>query len=372
MKIALIGNPPIPLDNPFYREIERLNMALASGLEQRGHRVSFYDKGSPDKNEWRAILGSDHLTEISRLKAKANLAQPELEKIISKALLEVMKKIDSEGYDLIHNSSIYVLPLLASTRMKTPMLTTLHQPPTSEFIHLLKTKYNEISSQFACSSIALRELWKKEFKDLDMAVVETYGAGAPAPIPLSINSSKRKLTWFGPINSMSGLKQAIEASHLCGLHLNIYGEVIEKAYFEKEVLPLLGKMDKYYINPTQEEKQNILSKSVGAIPSNIFGLKSSSELALALRIGIPLSFSSSFPMKSLVGHTEATVASGDSPHEIAKAICELKKRNSLTIRKRASERFHINKVIEKYEGVYNFLKVMHERDIKTGPYWNLH
>ena len=46
------------------------------------------------------------------------------------AYLSLMVSLDARGYDVVHNNCLHYLPVAMAPALRTPMLTTLHSPPT--------------------------------------------------------------------------------------------------------------------------------------------------------------------------------------------------------------------------------------------------
>ena len=125
LRIGLIASPTQTVEQPFAGGMEAHTVALAGSLRERGHEVVIHDGAGG----FGPLAGRDHLR-LSRV-AEDDVSMPARGFMDEHhAYLGLMLAIDGHGYDVVHNNCLHYLPVAMAPALRTPMLTTLHSPPT--------------------------------------------------------------------------------------------------------------------------------------------------------------------------------------------------------------------------------------------------
>ena len=132
MRIAIIADSKFPVAEPFAGGLEAHVWHLARALRHRGHIVTLYAGSGSDTDVASSVLPVANLrpTQASR----RDVSMPE-EAWMNEhhAYLDLMLRLgrDLDGaFDVIHNHSLHYLPVAMAPTLRTPMITTLHTPPT--------------------------------------------------------------------------------------------------------------------------------------------------------------------------------------------------------------------------------------------------
>ena len=131
LRVALIASNRFPLCQPFAGGLEAHVWHLARSLVERGHEVSLFAGSGSDLS-----LDCAALTVRELLLSAAAQADPSLSPAAfmsdHHAYLSLMMQLADprSGFDIVHNHSLHHLPVVMAPMLDTPMLTTLHTPPT--------------------------------------------------------------------------------------------------------------------------------------------------------------------------------------------------------------------------------------------------
>jgi glycosyltransferase involved in cell wall biosynthesis len=226
LRIGLIASSTQTVDQPFAGGMEAHTVALAENLRGRGHEVTIHDGRG---NGFAAGTGQSHLR-LSQA-AEADVSMPArgfLEE--HHAYLSLMVTLDARGYDVVHNNCLHYLPVAMAPALRTPMLTTLHSPPTPWLESAIAvTGREDPGSRWVSVSRANAAAW---------AHVARPCRVIPNGIALETWCHRRRprrggVVWSGRIVPEKGTHLAIEAARLARMPLTIAGPVSDRRYFER-------------------------------------------------------------------------------------------------------------------------------------------
>lgn len=385
MKIAVIGNVTHPLHDPYHRGVERFTRGLAKKLAQRGHDTVLFTAFQSRMEHKEAshlklspILGPEENERMARLarnnffKGQLSHNQQNIEEIKTNGYIQVMKEIARGGYDLVHNNSYDIVPLLASSRINIPMLTTFHAPPGPEHKELFQKEPERARSYFCAGSRRLQALWKQVAKGFDIAVINGACLDTGEEISLNLMRPKNKALWVGRICPEKGLHKAIQACHLAGVALNISGPVADRDYFENVIIPLMGAGDEYIGDLGGKSlKAQMENSRVGLITNGKDDPLPLSAIEM-LFAGLPIAAFSSCALEEVITPANGKLAREEDPRMLANAISQVKDLCRVKIQQEALRRRSLEALTVKYEKVYEFLKARHEQNRKEQTYWHLY
>jgi len=131
LRIALIASNRFPIRQPFAGGLESHVWHLARALVRRGHTVSLFAGAGSD-----AVLGCGRLQvrELSLSEtARGDVSMPASAFMADHhAYLTMMLELagGTGHFDVVHNHSLHHLPVAMAPMVPTPVLTTVHTPPT--------------------------------------------------------------------------------------------------------------------------------------------------------------------------------------------------------------------------------------------------
>ena len=131
LRVALIASNRFPLCQPFAGGLEAHVWHLARALVERGHEVSLFAGSGSDLSLECAALTVRELMLSAAAQADPS-ASPAAFMADHHAYLNLMVQLADprSGFDIVHNHSLHHLPVAMAPTLGTPMLTTLHTPPT--------------------------------------------------------------------------------------------------------------------------------------------------------------------------------------------------------------------------------------------------
>jgi glycosyltransferase involved in cell wall biosynthesis len=224
LRIGFIASPTQTVVQPFAGGMEAHTVALAAGLRAHGHEVTIHHGGGGFTGQ----TGDAHLR-LSRA-AQQDVSMPArgfLEE--HHAYLTLMVTLDQQGYDLVHNNCLHYLPVAMAPSLRTPMLTTLHSPPTPWLESAIEVAGRvPLGCRWASVSRANAAAWSHAARPC--RVIHNG-------ISLDTWRFRRRprrggAVWSGRIVPEKGLHLAIEAARLAGAPLTIAGPIHDRDYFE--------------------------------------------------------------------------------------------------------------------------------------------
>lgn len=158
-------------------------------------------------------------------------------------------------FDVLHNHADY-LPLTYSGFSHTPVVTTLHHPPTPSILPVYK-KFNSRSYYVAISEAG---------RTADLDYIATVHHGINLDEFDYCTEAEDYLLYFGPINSHTGADKAITVAQQAALRLVIAGDVQDEAYFTSLVEPHIdGTSITFTGMPGKEERLRLMGRARGLL-----------------------------------------------------------------------------------------------------------
>jgi glycosyltransferase involved in cell wall biosynthesis len=224
LRIGLIASPTQTVGQPFAGGMEAHTAALAASLRARGHEVTIHAGGG----------GFGPRAERSHLRlseaARADVSMPAPTFMDEHhAYLSLMVGLDERGYDVVHNNCLHYLPVAMAPALRTPMLTTLHSPPTPWLESAISsTAAGAEASGWASVSRANAAAWAHVARPCRVIP----NGVALAEWRFRERPRRGGAVWSGRIVPEKGTHLAVEAARLAGVELTIAGPVGDRAYFE--------------------------------------------------------------------------------------------------------------------------------------------
>ena len=132
LRIALIASSRFPISQPFAGGLEAHVWHLSRALARAGHEVSVFAAPGSDPDPRCHSLAVRPLLMSESARADVSMS-PEQFMADHHAYLTLMLQLAGPGrgdFDIIHNHSLHYLPVAMAPMLSTPMLTTVHTPPT--------------------------------------------------------------------------------------------------------------------------------------------------------------------------------------------------------------------------------------------------
>ncbi|MGE2729602.1 glycosyltransferase [Mycolicibacterium vaccae] len=283
LRIALIASCRFPIRQPFAGGLEAHVWHLARALAGQGHAVTLFAAPGSD-----ADLGCGFL-EVRELElsdaARSDVSMPAADFMGDHhAYLSLMVALagpHAESFDVIHNHSLHYLPVAMAPTLSTPMLTTVHTPPTPWLESAIKatggagTRFAAVSEHTARSWATVAGPFQVVPNGIDTRCWP-LGAGGDGAV------------WFGRITPEKAPHLAIEAARRAGQRLTLAGPISDARYFADAIRPHLGDTIGYAGHLRQRRLAELLGSAAVALVTPTWDEPYGLVVAEAMCCGTPV------------------------------------------------------------------------------------
>lgn len=283
LRIALIASCRFPISQPFAGGLEAHVWHLARALAEHGHEVALFAAPGSDAGFGCSCLQVQEL-ELTDA-AVADVSMP-AESFMADhhAYLKLMLDLAADRgdrFDVIHNHSLHYLPVAMAPTVSTPMLTTLHTPPTPWLESAIRAT-GGCGTGFAAVSEHTAAAWA--------------GVGVPfTVVPNGIDTRRwplgrggEDLVWFGRLTAEKAPHLAIEAAHRAGRALTLAGPISDASYFAASIAPRLGDRIRYAGHLTQQGLAELIGTAAVALVTPAWDEPYGLVVAEAMCCGTPV------------------------------------------------------------------------------------
>ncbi|WP_238418811.1 glycosyltransferase [Gordonia sp. 'Campus'] len=237
LRIAIVASSRHPIAQPFAGGLEAHVWHLTRALTLAGHEITLF-----------AGAGSDLPVDSDRLRgemfepsaaAQSDVSMPSLEVMHDHhAYLSLMLSFTRNpgDFDVIHNHSLHYLPVAMGPAVETPMVTTLHTPPTPWL-------ESALTLAPATRCVAVSQHTARSWSHVLGEVPVVHNGVQLERWPVGPGGDD--LVWFGRFVAEKGAHLAIEAARRAGRRLRLAGPISDADYFEQQIAPFLGEMVRY-------------------------------------------------------------------------------------------------------------------------------
>jgi glycosyltransferase involved in cell wall biosynthesis len=281
--VALIGSASYPICEPFAGGLEAHVWQLAQALKARGHEVALFAAPGSDPVLTRRNLCVQPLRLSASARRDVSMTSDAwLQE--HHAYLSLMLWLQGPGaadFDVIHNHSLHHLPVAMAPALSTPMVSTLHTPPTPWLESAVKAA-DPTGIRFVAVSKFTARAW-------------TAIPGQVGVIPNGVDTTQWKsgpgsteLIWFGRIVEEKGPDLAIAAARMAGCRLNIAGPVADGAYFARKIAPRLDEDIVYMGHLRHRELRELVGRSGATLVTPCWDEPYGLVVAESLACGTPV------------------------------------------------------------------------------------
>lgn len=332
MKVAMLG--PIAWRTPprHYGPWERVTSLLTEGLVRRGVDVTLF-----------ATADSVTSATLESVAPHGYAEDPGMDGRVWEAL-HVAHAIDlSTGFDLVHNQLDW-LPLAFDSQWRAPMVTTIHGFSGDAIL----PAYERARSAFVSIS------------DADRSPALTYAATVHHGIDMSefdlpdgaSPTARDDLVVFGRIHPDKGIADAIDIAARVGRRLVICGIVQDAAYYAEQVEPRIdGDRVVFRGSVGPQERTAVLASAAVLLHPIHFAEPFGLSVIEAMACGTPVVAYRRGSMPEVVedGVTGFVV---DDVAEAVDAVPRAAALDRAVVRRRARERFDVERMVDGYLEVY--------------------
>lgn len=318
LRVALIASNRFPIRQPFAGGLEAHVFQLARGLAAGGCRVSLF--AAPDSDpalgcrslEVRPLGLSEAARRDVSMPAPAFMADHH-------AYLSLMLWLAGPGrseFDVIHNHSLHYLPVSMASMLQTPMLTTVHTPPTPWLESAIDASNGQFG-RFAAVSRHTAGLWRNRIGEVTVVPngIDTdgwpLGAGGP------------DLVWFGRITQEKAPHLAIAAARRSGRALVLAGPICDNDYFAQHVAPELDGDIRYAGHLDHRRLAGLVGAAAAALVTPTWDEPYGLVVAEAMACGTPVVAFARGGIPELIDDTVGRLVGADDVPAMAEAVAEV-------------------------------------------------
>lgn len=347
LRIALIASSRFPISQPFAGGLEAHVWHLARALAQQGHRVSLY-----------AAPGSDVGFDCSSLSvcplnlspaAKADISMPAAEFMAEHhAYLTLMLQLggaDAHAFDIVHNHSLHYLPVAMAATLSTPMLTTVHTPPTPWLESAIQASRGR-GTRFAAVSQHTAESWAHSGQRFTVVPNGIDARGWP------LGAGGDTVVWFGRITPEKAPHLAIEAARAAARPITLAGPIADPRYFAEHVEPHLGTDVRYAGHLTQRDLARLVGSAAVALVTPVWDEPYGLVVAEAMCCGTPVVAFDRGGIPELVSERSGCLVTPDDVDALAAAIPVAARLSRHQVREHAVRCCSSTAMVEAYQSIY--------------------
>ena len=243
-------------------------------------------------------------------------------------------------FDLIHNHYDF-LPLTYASLVATPTLTTIHGFSSERIVPV----YRAFAGRARYVSISDAD------RHPDLPYLATIHHGLDLAEFTFQPQPGAYLLFFGRIHPHKGAADAIRVARAAGLPLVLAGIVQDRAYFEREVEPLLGE-DVRYVGPAgPAERDALLGGALGLLHLIHFDEPFGLSVVEAMACGTPVIAYPRGAMPELIADGVSGILASDEADAI-EAVGRLGALDRSAVRAHA-EQFSVTRMVEGYLRAYH-------------------
>ncbi|MHB1275454.1 MAG: glycosyltransferase family 4 protein [Candidatus Humimicrobiaceae bacterium] len=247
-------------------------------------------------------------------------------------------------FDLIHNHCDF-MGLVYSKLVKIPVLTTIHGFSSPKILPVYE-KYNNhvhyVSISDSDRALSLKYL-ATVYNGIDLKQFTFY----PDP--------GDNLVWLGRIHPDKGVHLAVELSKRTQIPLIIAGIIQDKKYFSELVEPHIDNKLITFIGAVgPKERDELFSKALAVVHLNLLPERFGLVMAEAMACGVPVIAMDRGSCREVI-EDKKTGYLVNNIEDAVKAIDRIEAIDRRNCRKRVELNFTTNKMVEKYEKVYELI-----------------
>ncbi|GAB36131.1 glycosyltransferase family 4 protein [Gordonia otitidis] len=344
LRIAVIASSSYPITQPFAGGLEAHVWHLTRALSSAGHQVTLFAGPGSDEGPDTDMLHTN-IFEPSHA-ARADVSMPP-EQVLREhhAYLSLMVDLAAhpERFDVIHNHSLHHLPVAMADAVATPMVTTLHTPPTP-WLESAMT----IADQTRCVAVSQHtaDAWSHI---LDAVPVIHNGVQvrdwAPGP-------GGEDAVWFGRLVPEKGVHLAIDAARRADIGLRIAGPISDLSYYADRVEPFLDERIRYVGHLDHHKLADLVGRSSVTLVSPVWDEPYGLVVAESLSCGTPVASFRRGGIPEIVGTQAGILVAPDDVDELAKAAIDAQRFDRKAVRDHAERHCSEEVMIEKYQDLY--------------------
>jgi glycosyltransferase involved in cell wall biosynthesis len=248
-------------------------------------------------------------------------------------------------FDVIHNHSLHYLPVAMAPMLSTPMLTTVHTPPTPWLESAIDASADQ-GTRFAAVSQHTAAAWRDV-------------AGPITVVPNGIDTSQwplgpggQSLVWFGRITPEKAPHLAIAAAQQACKPLVLAGPISDQQYFAERVAPHLRGNIRYQGHLDHDGLARVVGQAAAALVTPAWDEPYGLIVAEAMACGTPVVAFDRGGIPELVDTSSGRLVAPNDIAAMAEAISATTRLPRKEVREHAIRRCSATAMVNAYFDLY--------------------
>ena len=346
LRVAVIAHNRFPIRQPFPGGLESHVWYLVRALAARGHAVTLFAAPHSDLGTAGEPFDVDVRPIGTKIRPQWQAPVPDHRDYL--ALMRLLIDDDGESFDVVHNHAYHYWPILLASRLRVPMLTTLHTAPVLWLKSAIRAS-GARGSRFASVSESAAELWRGVVDD----VMVVNGGVRVDDWPAGPGGSH--LVWFGRITPEKGPHAAIEAARRAKMPLRLAGPIFDERYFRRKIRPHLGGDVAYVGHLGQPQLAELVGGAAAALITPYWDEAYGLVVAEAMSCGTPVIAFDRGAIRHLVPPEVGRIVAPGDTAAMAAAVADVATISRDDVRRHATTHTSDDATIERYLTIYRGL-----------------
>ncbi|BBY22134.1 glycosyltransferase family 4 protein [Mycobacterium stomatepiae] len=356
LRIALVASNRFSISQPFAGGLEAHVWHLARALVQDGHEVALFAAAGSDEDLGCRTIEVRNL-DVSEA-AQADVSMPPAAFMVDHhaylALMLQLAGCASGDFDIIHNHSLHYLPVAMAPILCTPMLTTVHTPPTPWLESAINAS-GGVGTRFAAVSRHTAAAWRTAVNSI--SVVPNGIATHQWPL----GPGGGPLVWFGRMTAEKAPHLAIAVAKRASMPLVLAGPVSDPHYFATEVTPHFGDGIQYAGHLDQASLAQLVGRASAALITPMWDEPYGLVVAEAMCCGTPVVAFDRGGIPELVGLRSGRLVAPGDLDAMADAIPVVRQLSRKQLRENAVRHCSAQVMVRAYLDLYEDMLRDHDK-----------
>lgn len=346
LRVALIASARYSVSQPFAGGLEAHTWTLTEGLRRRGHHVTLY--AGPRSGAQLGVPAREPRWPQLSPAARADVTMTAAESMNEHhAYLDYMLELAGpvgRKFDIVHNNSLHYIPVAMARAVATPMVTTLHTPPTPWLESAIQLAPSPVT--FVAVSQHTARAWSHAVPDI---VVVNNGVDLEQ---WPVGPGGGGLVWFGRLVAEKGPHLAIEAARRARLPLDLIGPRFDEDYFRHMVEPRLGDGVRYLGHLDQVSVAAKVGRASAALVTPCWDEPYGLVVAESLACGTPVAAFDRGGVGEIIDAESGLLVKGGDVDQLATAAVAACSTSRAAARSRAESACSVEQMLDGYEATY--------------------